>query len=147
MCDFKECKASSTNMDSNYCAEHLAQMYQVEIKTSLLPNAGKGLFTSIARKRNVKLVPYAGERIKDETGNVEGSYVLEYKTNHFIDCGKQTNCCAGRFVNDARNSKQKNCRFVYDKIKDEVWLVSTRHIKSNEELYCDYGSYYWKALK
>lgn len=128
-----------------YCSKCLEGILSVEVKVSLLPNAGNGLFTTIDRKNNQRIVPYDGDRFTTE---MWGDYVYEYKKDHFVDCGWSTTCCAGRFVNDARDYKRINCRFSYDKLNDRVWIVSKKKIKAGSELYISYGrAAYWGAKR
>lgn len=141
LCAHIDCKAITTS--SPFCPEHLAAKYGVEVKESLLPNAGKGLFATQDFKRNQRITPYEGERF---AAPMWGDYVLEYKKDSFVDCGWTPHCCAGRFVNDGRQPKLINCKFVYDKKQDCVWIVSTKHVYKGQEFYLNYGkNSYWKA--
>jgi hypothetical protein len=138
-CIFEFC--TEETKQTPYCPRHLKEELSVEVKTSTIPNAGFGLFATRDFESKVHLVPYEGERFQCQ---IAGDYALAYKKGHWMDCAWSTTCCAGRYINDPRNSKKVNCRFVYDKIADKVWVVSTKKIKTGEELFLNYGYHaYW----
>jgi len=118
----------------------------VEIRASPIPNAGLGLFNLVHRKRNERIVRYEGHRsVKEMHPESTGDYCLEYAPGHFIDCQFSTTCCLGRFINDPRDCKRVNCKFVFDKKANEVWVVATKHIHPEQEIFITYGNKsYWK---
>lgn len=144
-CLFSGCK--NITLKTPFCEAHLRSECGVEVRKSTIPNAGNGLFSLVDRKRNQRIVTLEGERSYTKDIDFGGRYCLEYKDDHFIDCENSTTCCAGRYINDPRDSKQVNCKFIYDKQQDKVWVVSTKHIHPGQELFLSYGNHsYWSKL-
>ena len=150
-CKFKGCALELQEAD--YCALHLEDLYKVRIAISHIPNGGKGLFTTIDRKRNQRVVPYGGARISSRVP-IGGDYVIEYAPGRFID-GIDVHSSAARFCNDLLPEDKKrgygkavNCKYTYDKRTRVVWIETIKRIGMNEELFVRYGrKEYWSARK
>ena len=157
LCSFSGC-LNDTEC-TRYCPEHLESLYHVKIALSNLPKAGQGLFTTIELPRNTRVVQYEGKRIDlrhDHTASREmgGDYVLNYLPHRFIDAENEIEGGACRYCNDCtpenrrlKHAAGNNCKFQYDKLNDQVWLITTRCIKAGEELFVGYGSsQYWDKI-
>jgi len=142
---------------TQYCAAHLESLFQLEIKPSTIPNAGKGLFTTAARKRKEQITDYSGDIVFDahlvNRWEFGGDYVIDINGDFIIDA-HNIQSCAGRFINDIQtvNRKQNsdlkkaktNCKFITNK-QDmfQVDIVCTREMKKGDEFFIDYGTTYW----
>jgi uncharacterized protein len=124
---------------------------ELEIKTSTIPDAGKGLFTKIPIARGTRIVEYKGtvttwDAVKDDPTN---SYVYFLKPNHVIDARHHPKSLA-RYVNDAMGlvrskSRTNNARFVNDGLR--VYIAATRDIQAGEEIFVEYGTKYWDTVR
>lgn len=129
----------------------------VHVSPSQIPDAGMGLYTTMARKRGDRIVRYEGQRYdyrknREASEAMAGDYLLMYKPHQFIDAACPETSGLARYCNDCTSehrhgalSRGNNCRFVYDAGKDEVWLTATRNLEAGEECFVAYGSNsYWK---
>jgi hypothetical protein len=141
-CAAEHCHALTDQ--TNYCPQHLESVLHVKIQPSTIPAAGLGLFTTIDRPRNRRIVPYLGELITDNGDEmIGGDYHLEYAPGKLVDASSPT-CSAGRFTNDKRSSRGNNCKFILDQKTGIVWIVSKRRISAGAELFVSYGEHdYW----
>jgi len=59
------------------------------VKTSSLPNSGKGLFTKVFIPKKTRIVEYQGEICKwsDVEDNFDNGYIYFVNKNHVIDAG------------------------------------------------------------
>ncbi len=124
------------------------------VKTSLLPNAGKGLFTNKAIKKDSKIIEYKGEIIdwKEYTKRVKedkDGYLFFISNKRCIDAFSTPRYKA-RFANDAEGlSKVKGLKnnAVYDIFDDRCFIVATRDIKAGEEIFVSYTKEYWDCIR
>ena len=108
---------------------------------------GIGIFANKTIKKNTRIIQYVGEKILKKEGdkrstdrikkflnkNGEGSvYVFELNSKYDIDGSPLYN--KARYINHSCNP---NCEV--DIIDNEIWIISIRSIKKNEELSYDYG--------
>ncbi len=124
---------------------------ELEIKTSSIPGAGKGLFTKCFIARGTRIVEYKGtittwNTVKDDPTN---AYIYYLKPNHVIDAREHPKSLA-RYVNDAKGlvrSKNwdNNAHFRNDGL--HVYIVATRDIKAGEEIFVEYGKKYWDTVR
>ena len=124
---------------------------ELEIRTSTIPDAGKGLFTKIPISKGTRIVEYKGtvttwDVVKDDPTN---SYIYFLKPNHVIDARHHPRSFA-RYINDARGlvrskSRTNNAQFVNDGLR--VYIVATRDIQAGEELFVEYGNKYWDTVR
>lgn len=124
------------------------------VKKSLLPNAGKGLFTSKPIKKNSKIIEYKGEiidwkeyekRVKED----KDGYLFFINKNRCIDA-YPTPGFKARYANDAaglsRTPGLKN-NAIYEVFGDKCFIVSTRDIAAGEEIFVQYGKDYWDCIR
>lgn len=124
------------------------------VKTSQLPNSGKGLFTTTPIKKGSKVIEYKGEiidwkeyekRVKED----KDGYLFFINKKTCIDAWNTPQHKA-RYANDAQGlSRTKglknNC--VYEIEDNKCYIVSTRDIKAGEEIFVDYTKEYWDCIR
>jgi SET domain-containing protein len=124
------------------------------VKKSLLPNAGKGLFTSKAIKKGTKIIEYKGEIIdwKEYEKRVErdeDGYLFFINKKHCIDAWNTPQHKA-RYANDAAGlSRVKGLKnnSVYEIEDDKCFIVATRDIAAGEEILVNYTKEYWDCVR
>jgi len=125
---------------------------QLEVKTSQLPNAGKGLFTKIDIAKSTRIVEYKGrlhrwKDIKHEDGH--NGYLLYISSNAVINA-EQTLKLIGRYANDANGhvrveGLRNNSEYVT--VGSRCYITATKSIKKGEEVFVRYGKEYWDLVK
>lgn len=125
---------------------------QLRVKTSQLPNAGKGLYTTKAIPKGTRIVEYKGRRskwkdVRDEDGR--NGYIFYINRNHVVDALPAKSALA-RYANDARGLTRvkgmiNNADYVVDGLK--VYIESKRDIPAGAEIFVDYGKDYWKVIR
>jgi hypothetical protein len=122
---------------------------------STLPNAGKGLYTTIEIPKGEKIVEYKGEIVPWKVCEARfeedhGGYAFYVNSKYCIDAINTPQHLA-RYANDARGISRikgltNNC--VYETMKDKkVFIVSTKKIPAGAEIFVSYGDEYWGAIK
>ncbi len=121
------------------------------VKTSQLPNSGKGLFTTTAIKKGTRVIEYLGEIIdwKEYEKRVErdeDGYLFFINKKVCIDAWNTPEHKA-RFANDAAGlgrvkGLKNNC--VYETEGDRCWIVSTKDIAAGEEIFVSYMNHHAK---
>lgn len=111
-----------------------------EIKTSLIPKSGKGVFSLIPIKKGDTIGSYIGRYMNDkefDSGKHENNhYILHICKDCYIDAEDLKRSNYTRFIN---HSKKPNCRFVVSTRYKTARVEALRNIKIGEELYLDYG--------
>jgi SET domain-containing protein len=121
------------------------------VKTSSLPNSGKGLFTKVFIPKKTLIVEYQGEicKWKDVEDNFDNGYIYYVNRNHVIDAGNSVKFLA-RYANDAFGlSKVKGMRnnSKYKTKGRQVFIESIEDIPAGEEILVSYGEDYWNVVK
>jgi hypothetical protein len=123
------------------------------VKKSKIPGSGKGLFTTKAIKKGVKIIKYRGEEIGWSEYNKrvkrdEDGYLFYFNKKRCIDAFHTLQYKA-RYANDANGFTRikglKN-NSEYEIFGDDCFIVSTRNIKAGEEIYTDYTKDYWDSM-
>jgi uncharacterized protein len=124
------------------------------IKESQLPNAGKGLFTTRAIKKNARIIEYRGEIIRwkeylKRVGEDKDGYLLYISKERCIDA-YPTPQYKARYANDAAGlSRQRglknNCD--YEIINNKGFIVANRNIEAGEEIFVNYTKEYWDCVR
>lgn len=118
----------------------------LEIKTSNIPNSGRGLFTKIDIKKGTPISEFTGVPISDEEmEKLEGPekhYLVAKSDGSTINVYNSDSPAI--YVNDAHNTDFKNNSKIKELSDGGVWLVATKNIKAGEEIYCSYGTDYWE---
>ncbi|MFT4092187.1 MAG: SET domain-containing protein [Niabella sp.] len=123
----------------------------LEIKTSTLPNAGKGLFVTVAVPKGSLIVEYLGRKTNwaDVENDADNGYIYHIDDNNVIDASKNLKSF-GRYANDAAGlSKLRGVKnnAVYHEEGTRVFIKATRDIAAGSEIFVAYGKDYWKQLK
>jgi hypothetical protein len=140
---------------SPFCSTHLAINHHLQIRPSLIPNAGKGLFafnaddsnsTDIVFKKDATICKYYGEIIDRAelnrrygvTDNNTAPFVVEINGNRYEDAGKTRGI--GSIANT--NPGHQNARFAINRATGTASLKASRNIRNNQEIYLAYGNAY-----
>jgi len=125
---------------------------QLVVKTSTIPNSGKGLFTKKFIPKGTRIVEYKGrisawKDVKDEDG--KNGYIFFVNRNHVINA-LPTKSALARYANDARGLVKvkgvlNNCEYVTDGLK--AYIESKKDIPAKTEIFVDYGKDYWKVIR
>ena len=123
------------------------------IQDSQIPNAGKGLFTAIDIYPNEIISLFKGEILTDEEAQKR---VSEENDRYFINMldgsilDSMNVDCFAKYANDAEAFSKlefkNNSKITLDD-DDNVCIVATKKIKSQQEIFCSYGVKYWKKHK
>ena len=123
------------------------------IQDSQITNAGKGLYTAIDIYPNEIISLFKGEILTD---NEAQKRVSEGNDRYFINMldGSILDSmhidCFAKYANDAEAFSKlefkNNSKITLDD-DDNVCIVATKKIKSQQEIFCSYGVKYWKKHK
>ena len=123
------------------------------IQDSQITNAGKGLFTAIDIYPNEIISLFKGEILTD---NEAQKRVSEGNDRYFINMldgsilDSMNVDCFAKYANDAEAFSKlefkNNSKITLDD-DDNVCIVATKKIKSQQEIFCSYGVKYWKTHK
>lgn len=120
----------------------------LQVKTSTIPGAGKGLFTKVFIPKDTLIVEYDGDIVtwKEIKAEWDNDYIYYVNSQHVINARHRTDVVA-RYINDANGfSKIKgfanNC--LYKKIGTNVWVQAVKDIEARSELFVSYGREYWE---
>ena len=124
------------------------------VKTSSLPNAGKGLFTDRAIKKGTKVIEYKGEIIdwkeyEKRVAEDKDGYLFYISKTRCIDA-YSTPQHKARYANDAQGlsrvkGKKNNCS--YGVFEDKCYIVAERDIEAGEEIFVNYTKEYWDCIR
>lgn len=123
------------------------------IQDSQIPNAGKGLFTAIDIYPNEIISLFKGEILTNEEAQKrvsEGNdrYFINMLDGSILDSMNVD--CFAKYANDAEAFSKlefkNNSKITLDD-DDNVCIVATKKIKSQQEIFCSYGAKYWKKHK
>ena len=123
------------------------------IQDSQITNAGKGLFTAIDIYPNEIISLFKGEILTDKDAQKrvsEGNdrYFINMLDGSILDSMNVD--CFAKYANDAEAFSKlefkNNSKITLDD-DDNVCIVATKKIKSQQEIFCSYGVKYWKKHK
>jgi uncharacterized protein len=125
---------------------------KVEIRDSVLPGAGKGLFAKEPIPRGSKIVEYKGKittwkEVDDDDGN--NGYIYYVKRHHVIDARGYRGGMA-HYANDARGISRvkgvaNNAEYVEDGLR--VFIEAKKDIPAGAEILVEYGKEYWEVIR
>jgi hypothetical protein len=135
---------------SPYCCTHLAYRHHLKIKTSLIPNAGKGLFAiepgnadldEVLFDKGDTICAYKGELINLATlneryGQYTAPYTIQISANSFEDAAKT------RGIGSLANTKPNHQNATISIYQGRASLKATKDIKNGQEIYLSYGRQY-----
>jgi len=123
----------------------------LEVKKSIIPKAGKGLFTTKPVKKGTRIIEYKGKirtwkEAKKEPG--DNAYIFYVNRDHVIDA--KPSRAKARFANDASGlSKVKgitnNSRYIEDGVR--VFIEAKQDIPAGSEILVGYGKEYWDSIR
>jgi hypothetical protein len=138
-----------------YCWIHLQYQHNLKIKKSTIPNGGLGLFAfnkqyakddnKVIFKPNQKIVQYIGEIVNSDTlqeryGDYTAPYAIQVKKNTYID-GALVRGVAN-LANHRPRASTQNARLGNPNQKGELYVVATKPIYHNQEIFVNYGREY-----
>jgi hypothetical protein len=134
-------------MDNTIDAKEEDYLY---IQKSQIENSGNGLFTAIEIYKEEIISVFKGKILT----NVEAESIVKFNEDkYFINLldgtilDSNTVDCFAKYANDSNGfmkSKYKNNSKISLDEANNVCLIATKNIKSNEEIFCSYGKKYWK---
>ena len=122
-------------------------------KKSILPGAGKGLFTKIFIPKDTRIVEYKGKILtwKEvlEMSDDKSGYVFYVNGKHVIDAWNYKRALA-RFANDAKGitrieGLRNNAEYIV--YKKRCYITATRDIAPGSEIFVDYGAGFWQVIR
>ena len=123
------------------------------VKTSQLPNAGKGLYTSVTLFKDEVISVFKGEVLSDKEAasraekNQDG-YFINMLDGSILDSRKIS--CFAKYANDSQGLRKTpfpyNAEISLDD-DEQICLIALKKIKPGEEIFCSYGKKYWKKFK
>lgn len=121
------------------------------VKTSTLPNAGKGLFTKVAIAKKEIVTEYTGDLLtwKEVQDDADNGYIFHINDEAVIDASKHPRSF-GRYANDAAGLQRiKGLRNNTEYIEDgtRVFLIAKTDIPAGSEIFVSYGPQYWKQVR
>jgi hypothetical protein len=134
-------------MDNTIDANEADYLY---IQKSQIKNSGNGLFTAIKIYKEEIISVFKGKILT----NIEAESIVKLNEDkYFINLldgtilDSNTVDCFAKYANDSNGfmkSKYKNNSKISLDEANNVCLIATKNIKSNEEIFCSYGKKYWK---
>jgi hypothetical protein len=127
---------------------------KIEVKTSTIPNAGKGLFALQDFSKGDEICEFTGKEVsKEEIKKLTGTraeYLIGKDDGSTVDVynskspAKYSNDHDGylKATKKAGFEKKNNCE-IMELDNGELWLIATKKIKEGDEIFCSYGSSYW----
>ena len=111
------------------------------LSESLIPGAGKGVFTKIdiSKDQNVEKACVVKIPVKNSDDTPLSDYVFRNPYN------KKENFVAFGYGSMYNHSDEPNIHYYYDKDENCMVYESLRDIKIGEELYISYGAKWWKV--
>jgi uncharacterized protein len=117
----------------------------LEVKESwILGGAFLGLFAKTAIPEGQVVCEYFGAQLStvEAMRSTDKSYLMRLGPQTYIDARLCLRCLA-RFINDCRNPLGYNVRFDKKPDKMVALVTSIRDIEPGEEIFVDYGKWYW----
>ena len=124
----------------------------LHIKRSIIPGAGKGLFTKKTIRKGARISEYKGKITtwkNMDHKNGGNPYIFYVNKDHVIDAWHSKKAKA-RYANDAKGLKRikgiiNNAKYIHDGTR--VFLEAKKNIPPGSEILVDYGKEYWDAVK
>jgi hypothetical protein len=139
----QRCKRN-TCVRKDYCWQHLRSTLGVDVRPSMLPGAGMGLFAYKTFPKNSKVASYSG-KIKPVAEAKDSQYGVAWSRGKVVDAsstqhsvGRYTNTCRG---SDKRRKKCKgnNVKMARDFARNRISLKATKKIRKGQEIFNTYG--------
>lgn len=131
-------------LSSSSCSSSSSPVF--DVKPSLIPNAGKGLFSKLFISKNDEVGEYFGKKISyrvwKRMSNEESAYVMggvygeDGVYSPYIDARDSSSLM--KYINHSQNANVK-AYFLPERSSDSVFIYALRDIVVGEELLMDYG--------
>lgn len=119
----------------------------VERRPSRIQGAGSGLFATRAHAKGAVVCEYMGIIWPNTVAwkRPDKSYLMRLGDGKYVDALYSYNVLA-RYINDCRG-RNGGYNVVFEKRphEDKALVIAMRDIAADEELYVDYGRFYWIA--
>ena len=142
---------STTTISSNSISDinnnSNIQFNSVKVSQSWIPCSGLGLFANKKILYGEIICTYFGTKYctVEALKLHDKSYLMRLGIQCYIDSNQHLDCLA-RYINDCRNKLCYNDRFNKNCSDGIAQVIAIRDIEENEELYVDYGKWYWLSL-
>ena len=113
--------------------------YTLDIRKSMIANAGLGVFTGKDIPADVCIDVYTGDLLSIATS----LYYFQINEGVGIDAGSYPRCYMA-MLNDGFG--KNNCEFRVDDEMRHVSVWSIRDVEAGEELFVSYGEDFWKGF-
>lgn len=123
------------------------------IKKSMLPGAGKGLFTKVFIPKGTRIVEYKGKVVTwkevEKMADDRNGYVFFFNNKYCIDAWKTRKGIA-HYANDARgivkiDGISNNSEYVTE--KKRCYIEAIKDIPAGSEILVGYGAEYWQVIR
>lgn len=116
----------------------------LEPRPSRIEGAGLGLFATRAFAPGETLCEYRGVKLRTVQAMrlSDKSYLMRLGPQCYVD-SKPTKHVLARYINDARDRKLTNVVFEKQPEHERALVVAIRDIAPGDEVFVDYGKWYW----
>jgi|688.fasta_scaffold216779_5 hypothetical protein len=123
---------------------------KVEVRLSKIEGAGLGLFAKTKIKKGDLISEFTGKLVRNDDSEYwsqkeEFLYLIFWDENHKLDV--EPSDCLAKYANDAVGLKKTKGLKNKSKIvwhDDRLFLMATKDINREDEVYVSYGKQYWK---
>jgi len=120
--------------------------HDFEVKTSTIPESGRGLFALKTVRKGDTIGDYVGLELTDEQANSEPYVNSRYLVWVCKDCWID-GLRGGNYTCYINHSKNPNCELVVSTRWRTARIQALKSIQPGEELFFDYGDEYWNVLE
>ena len=120
-----------------------SKRFGVGISTSIIPNAGRGLFKTRDRSDTEFICPYLGAQVKKSNDTPTGEYSYYDTTRGIVLIGNPATSY-GPYANDPLDEQKANCKIAWRQELQEYWLKAQGPIAASTELLLMYGHEFWE---
>ena len=120
------------------------------LERSAIPKAGRGLATTVARRKGERLAEFGGR--VDRQATHEG-YAMAMLDGKFLHAERDKTGLA-QLANACRKSdiaegtcRGNNARLAFSSATGRFSLKAIRNLRANEEIFVSYGAKYWRPLR
>lgn len=123
----------------------------LKVKTSTIPQSGKGLFTAIDVPKGTVITEYIGRRATwaDVEDDADNPYIYFIDEQNVIDASNDLKSL-GRYANDAAGLTRvpglKNNAEYYEE-DNRVYIKAKAPIPAGSEIFVSYGKDYWNQVR
>ncbi|HMR83015.1 MAG TPA: SET domain-containing protein [Niabella sp.] len=123
----------------------------LKVKTSTIPQSGKGLFVAVDVPRGAMITEYVGRRATwaDVEDDADNPYIYYIDDDNVIDASNDLKSF-GRYANDAAGLTRvpglKN-NAEYEEEGHRVFIKAKAPIAAGSEVFVAYGKDYWKQVR